>query len=161
MKLSELPIAIVAGARFTELEAFYDWMLGTTAKMVAAGKSVEAHLIFVLFNDGQIAVMPPPGSKDMLVTFQKFVVKEPMVRACAVVFEAWTSHKTEDPRKTNPNFRPADDPDRGEAIVVSILTAGRQVMTTSPIERPSNIVKKAPFQWMDEATGKHSGRFVR
>jgi hypothetical protein len=31
----------------------------------------------------------------------------------------------------------------------------------SPIERPSNIVKKAPFQWLDEATGEYHGRFVR
>lgn len=56
---------------------------------------------------------------------------------------------------------PRLDPDRGEAVFVSILTAGRQAMSMSPIERPANIVRRARFQWLDESPDKHGGRFVR
>jgi hypothetical protein len=58
---------------------------------------------------------------------------------------------------------PRLDPERGEAVIVSILTAGRQALTFSPIKRPENTVEKAAFEWLDETKKlkKASGRFVR
>ena len=161
MKIGALLGVIVTGARMADLESFHGYLIDTASKIVAAGKEVERPLIFVLTRDGRMAILPPPPSKDNLVQFQKSIVREPVVRACAVVFEAWTSSRVLDMRKTNPGFMPVDDPQRTEAIIVSIMTTGRQSMTVSPIERPANVVHKAPFQWLDEKADKFSGRFIR
>lgn len=160
MKMLGAPITFVSGLHIADLEAFHDRLLDIAAQIVASGKEC-APLTFILSNGGKLAIVPPPASKTALANFQKMVVREPMVRACAIVFEAWVSAKAYDERKTNSDFMPVDDPERSEAIVVSIMTAGRQAMSTSAIERPSNVVKKAPFEWLDEARGEHLGRFVR
>jgi len=161
MKLDGIPIAFTSGLRIPSLEAFHDHLLDTSAKIIADGDEVHGPMIFILSRAGQVAVIPPVGSKEGIARFQQAVVQEPMVRACALVFEAWMStHPKEVDRKSVP--MPRDDPKRQEAIVVSIMTNGRQAMSFSPITRPANTLERAPFKWLDEIEGaKHKGRFVR
>jgi hypothetical protein len=154
-----IPMAFVDGVQLASLEAFHDHILGTASGIVAVGKDVAAPVMFVLSQGGKLAIIPGAFlSKQGVANFQQAVVRDPMVRACALVFEAWVSAYETKP--DNP-VMPADDPNRTEAIVVSILTAGRQAMTFSPIKRPANTVERAQFKWLDEVDGKFDGRFVR
>ena len=154
-----VPMAFVDGVNLASLEAFHDHILAKAIEIVAAGGEVAAPMVFVLSRGGMLAIIPGGAfSKQSVATLQRDLAREPMVRACAVIFEAWVSTYASKPE--NP-VMPVDDPGRTEALVVSILTAGRQAMTMSPIERPSNTVQKAPFAWLDESDGKFEGRFVR
>jgi hypothetical protein len=155
-----LGIEFMRGVHVPDLESFHDFLLDTAAQFVTAGGGLAVPMTVVLSKSGAVAIVPPLPSKDGIAIFQKAVSQHATVRACAVVFEAWMSKKTPEEHKANP-VQPVDDPDRGECITVSIMTAGRQAISISPIERPANIVKKAPFKWLDEVKGEHAGRFVR
>ena len=110
-------------------------------------------MLLTLSNGGQLAIMPAPGTPDTFTRLQRSLTTDPMVRACALVFESWATNRTDIP--------PSEDPERGEAILVSIMTAGRQGISVSPIERPANTVRKGPFKWIDESGGEITGRFIR
>jgi hypothetical protein len=158
--MNSLGITFVDAVQLDTLEAFHDHLLEVASGIVAAGDECLP-LIFVLTVGGKLAILPPLPSKDAAALYQQTVVQHPMVRACAIVFEAWMSHQTIEQRKANPDAMPVDDPKRSEAIVVSIMTAHRQAMTCSEIKRPSNKVERAPFEWIDETGGSFGGRFVR
>lgn len=156
----DLSITFISGVHIPSLEAFHDHLLDTAAEVIARGDAWASPTTYVLSNDGKLAVIPPMGSKDRTAQFQKAAVKTPLVRACALVFEAWVSnHPKEVDRKSV--CLPSEDPNRTEAVVVSIMTAGRQAMSCSPIERPANIVHKTPIRWLDVNEGAHEGRFIR
>ena len=159
-RIDSLGIAFVDAVQLDTLEAFHDHLLEVASSIIAAGDECIP-LVFVLSMGGKLAILPPLPSKDAAARYQQAVVQHPMVRACAVVFEAWMSQQSQEQRKANPDAMPVDDPKRSEAIVVSIMTAGRQAMTFSEIKRPSNTVERAAFEWIDETGGKFEGRFVR
>jgi hypothetical protein len=161
MKIQGLPIVFADDVHIPDLAGFHDHILDTAVSIVESGKEQAAPVIFILSNDGKLAIIPAgPFPKEVIAAFQKAVVGEPMVRACAMVFEAWvSSHPKEVDRKSV--CMPSEDPNRGEAIIVSIMTAGRQAMTISHIQRPANTVQRAAFEWLDESGGEFSGRFVR
>lgn len=159
----EMLIAFVDGVVIHELADFHDHLLGTAARIVGTGQELVSPMIFTLSKEGKLAIMPPAGSKEAIARYQKAIVQDPMVRACAIVFEAWVSSYTKDDPRARPENRvePRLDPAHTEGIVVSIMTAGRQALTISPIKRPENTVERAPFRWLDEGDGRHEGRFVR
>jgi hypothetical protein len=164
MTVDAFGIIFVDGIHIPDLETFHNHLLDIASEKIAAGEELGAPTIFILSPDGKLAIMPAGAlSKQGVANLQKMAVRDPLVRACALVFEAWTSHRTDEARKSNPDAMPVDDPNRGEAVIVSILTAGRQAMTFSPIRRPANTVEKARFEWLDESKTfkKASGRFVR
>jgi hypothetical protein len=163
MKTGVFGIAFVEGVHIASLEEFHDYLLGTASSIVASGKELASPMLFVLSNGGKLAIIPAASSSMQgIANYQQAVVREPMVRACAMVFEAWlSSHPIGTDRKNVP--MPRDDPARTEAVGVSIMTAGRQAMTFSPIKRPENTVEKAAFEWLDKTKNltKASGRIVR
>jgi hypothetical protein len=155
------PIEFVGGLHIPTLEGFHDHLLNMAAEVIATGKELPTPMAYVLSDEGSLAVVPLMSlDKTAVALYQKLVVKQPMTRACALVFESWvTSHpKGTDPKKVS---QPSDDPNRGEAVIVSIMTKGRQAFSINHIERPSNIVRKEPFKWLDEAGGTYEGRFIR
>jgi hypothetical protein len=154
------PITFINDVHIPDLETFHDHLLAMATQVVEAGDEFPSPTLFVLSNEGKLAVLPPLPSKNMSASYQQGVVEHPMVRACALVFEAWVSTYAKDVDRTKVPM-PSEDPNRKEVLCVSIMTKGRQALTYSDIERPSNTVKKTPFTWLDQAEGKHKGRFIR
>jgi len=154
------PISFISGVHIPSLEGFHDHLLDIAAEVIATGEELPSPTIYVLSNAGELAIIAPMGSKESSAGYQKAVVKVPIVRACALVFEAWISTHPGGVDKERVGL-PSEDPNRTEAVGVSLMTAGRQAFTFSPIERPANIVRKAPFKWLDESDGAYKGRFIR
>jgi len=156
MNMEPFMACVVTGIHIPDMQAFYDYLFDTSSKIVAAGKEIERPMVFVLTIRGELALIPTSGTKDHIVAFQKAIVLEPEIRACALVFEAWVSRQMQ--KDESKLIQASDDPAREEAIIVSIMTYGRQAFTFSIIERPANIVHKGQFKWIDHADIK--GRFV-
>ncbi len=114
-------------------------------------------MVFVLSRNGELAIGPAMESKEATARFLKAAVQIPEVRASALVVEAWTAKREDGQQRVEPRL----DPERKEAIFVTILTAGRQAVSISPIERPANTVQKSPLQWIDESSEKWDGLFLR
>jgi hypothetical protein len=162
--MSEMPSMVLIGGMHVEtIESFHESLLDIHCKGIERGKEQTEPAFYVLTTSGEIAIISGSSFADMgdAALFQQHLVKEPLVRACAIVSEAWVAARTKEQNETMKDVRPKDDPNRTEAVVVSILTAGRQALTISPIRRPANIVERAPFQWLDEAKYKSGGRMVR
>lgn len=159
MSVQVIPMLSVRGVIIPDLVQFYAYLLDTSAEIIERGDCIGDPLIFVLHNDGTLSIAPTFGDNDTLCAFQRNVVRDPAMRACAVISEAWVSTQ----KKGDPRIMPSEDPNRSEALIVSIMTAGRQATTFSRIDRPSNKVDKAPFEWLDEQKtyAEIGGRFIR
>lgn len=151
-----IPISFHPGVNIPDLAGLHDHLLDVASEIVATGGDVATPVVFVLSMDGQLGMLSAAtSSKDGIAEFQRVAVQNRATRACAVVMEVWTSENIQHRQK------PSLDPEGGEAIVASIMTAGRQAMSVSRIERPANVVHKAPLQWLDESEAEYRGRFVR
>jgi len=155
MNIESLMACVVTGIHIPDMQTCYDYLFDTSSKIVAAGKEIERPMIFVLTIRGELALIPTAGPSDHVAAFQKAIVLEPDIRACALVSEAWVSTRTVESK----HIQPRDDPAREEAIVISIMTYGRQAFSFSIIERPANIVHKGKFRWTEHNDIK--GRLVR
>jgi hypothetical protein len=145
-----------------EIEDFYTYLYNGAAAVVA-DKTEHVPMMFALLDSGGIAVIPTPGmTKSQMESFQEYLVQQPPIRAAALVFEAYgvrVQHPEELPRNTSI----ANHPGRFEAVVISILTHGRQAFIQCEIDRTNDTLAKAPFKWMNEKGGGPVGvgRFIR
>lgn len=161
----KVPFQIVGAIPRTEpMETLYEALTAMAQNAVAQDMEVSGAL-FTWGDDGSLGFLPVWQimniSKQAAADVQEAVSRTPGVRACAFVGEIWVS---QNPEYCAANGKaPADDPERGEAVMFSIKTANRVAWMACGIDRKTKTLEIVPFTWVDQAEAQGasiSGRFV-
>jgi hypothetical protein len=151
----------------------YEHALGTAAKIIASGETLEPVLLLYRIRHGRIGGVRAvsiadffnekhsPEVKSLVPGMvREMFTKIPSVDICAVNAEAWVVNKEGmvEPYDYASEPMPSLHPDRIEAVICAMYSRAKQVVGWGAIERPSNVVKLHPFDHMWERYTDYEGR---
>lgn len=143
-------------------EKLYEFAMGQARRAVENQREVSGVLL-LLDTEGTVALFPAFAvglSKDTTAALHESISRDPRFVACAFVCEAWMS-LYKNPEEADSAPPPSEDPQRKEAVVCVIKTAGRVASMQAMIDRDTNTLDVPAFQWSDaEGAPTATGRFI-
>lgn len=150
-----------------KIERFYDALFEQASRIVRSGKT-HAPIIVLMHSSGATrAMLTMDLSSDQRASLFMGLASDPEVIAAALIVEAWYAEGCDAASlaaalEMAQNGELSEYAGRKEAIVISVLTPSRQAVMICPIDRTTNSLQKAPFQWINEqAANAYLGRYVR
>lgn len=154
----------VGKASFETIEDFYNFLFNGAQAIISEGVEHDT-MIFILTREDEVAISPIKRmTKDMVSATMHYLSQMVDVRAVALVTEAYMIPATSLARLIEINDVKGGDlsrePDRQEAVLFNIITAGRQAIMPCKIDREKKTLEKAKFEFVDEKNIAF-GRFAR
>jgi hypothetical protein len=150
-----------------EVIRFYDDVFEKASGVVKCGAE-HPPILAVLHRCGMVfAVLIGQESGDERAALFKAAAAHSQVRAAALILESWYVEGGGTEQDSATLLEIANErklhqhPARKEAIVISIMTAWRQALMVCPIDRKTNTLAKAGFEWIDQRRELITGRYVR
>ena len=131
------------------IQEVYDTAFPILARSIADGEELPPGMV-VLFEDGNAAAESIDFiPKEQWAGFQSYLLGRDEVAAVGIVTEGWAV-KAKAGEELDTSIPPSRNPNRTEVVTfVFTVKDGGQMFSICDIERPANLLVKAPLQHSD------------
>lgn len=145
----------------SKIQQFYDDLFESAAGIVKRGETHQP-IAIVLEESGSNVFMVAGRSVEERAQWFKALAASPRVVAAALIYEGWYvafEPKEEDSLRLAVERGLSEHPNRQEVLVFRLLTATRQAVMYCFIDRATDTLQKAPFEWL--SAGEAVGRSIQ